>query len=282
MKRFILSSPPNPEGMIHLYEKDYHYLVRVRRLKAGMCFDAELPGGEERQVRILSTVDNILIGECLGTSEQALAEQTPVVQGKQTPPIALFQGLPKGAKMDLIARQAAECGVSIVAPFESEYSTVHLQKDSAEILSVESLSAEKVKRWERIVREARQQSGSATETKIWPPRGFKAILESWESLKKEYQSSLGIVLHQEAIEKSPLEKGSFHDYLGNCPDFIALAVGPEGGFSPNEISLFLAAGFKPLVMGSTILRTETAALCGIAAIRTILLESESWIKRPKE
>ena len=282
MKRFILPAPPNPEGMIHLYEKDYHYLVRVRRLRAGMYFDAELPGGEERRVRILSTVDNILIGECLGTSEQTPAGQSPAVGGKQPPPIALFQGLPRGAKMDLIARQAAECGVSIIAPFESDYSTVHLQKGSAERLSVERLSVEKVKRWERIIREARQQSGSATETKILPPCGFEAVLDFWESRKKEYKSPIGIVLHQEPLEKNPLEKGSFHDYLGSYPDFVALAVGPEGGFSPKEVSQFLAAGFKPLVMGSTILRTETAALCGIAAIRTILLESESWIKQPKE
>jgi 16S rRNA (uracil1498-N3)-methyltransferase len=79
------------------------------------------------------------------------------------------------------------------------------------------------------------------------------------------------VLHQE-----PLAKGTFHNYLDNSPDFAALAVGPEGGFSPRELSLFLAAGFRPLVMGNTILRTETAALYGTAALRIILLESESW------
>ena len=270
MKHFILSVPPNPEGMIHLYDKDYHYLVRVRRLKAGMYFDAVLPGGEETRIRVLSTVDNILIGECQNTTKQDLSS-TP--EGKsgfrprgELPPIALFQGLPKGAKMDLIARQAAECGVSAIIPFESEYSTIHLKKDSSEKLS----------RWERIIREARQQSGSATETEIRTPCSFNAVLDAWESHKKNYRRPLGILLHQEPLGKGPLAKGNFHDYLGNYPDFIALAVGPEGGFSPGEVSLFLAAGFRPLVMGNTILRTETAALCGTAAIRIILSESESW------
>jgi 16S rRNA (uracil1498-N3)-methyltransferase len=260
MKRFILSVPPSPEGMIHLYEKDYHYLVRVRRLKPGSCFDAALPGGAETRIRILSTVDNILIGECLGAGEQAPSDKrlSPI------PPIALFQGLPKGAKFDLIVRQAAEGGVSVVAPFESEYSTARLNKGAAE----------KLKRWQRIIREARQQSGCATETTVRPPCGFDALLDYWESLKKEYQRPVGILLHQE-----PLAKGAFHDYLGNCPDFVALAVGPEGGFSPREVSLFLAAGFRPLVMGNTILRTETAALYGTAALRIILLESESWISK---
>ena len=259
MKHFLLSVPPNSGGMIHLYEKDYHYLVRVRRLKPGMCFDAILPGGEETQIRVLSTVDNILIGECLGETKQLLP--------KQASPIALFQGLPKGAKMDLIIRQAAECGVSFIAPFESEYSEVHLKKDVSG----------KLERWERVIREARQQSGSAVETVIRAPCKFDSLLESWNSLKKQYRRPLGILLHQE-----PLEKGSFHGYLGNYPDFVALAVGPEGGFSPKEVPQFLEAGFKPLIMGNTILRTETAALYGTAALRIILLENKTWTLRLTE
>ena len=266
MKRFILSAPPGPGGMIRLYNEDYHYLVHVRRLKSGMCFDTVLPGEVETQVRILSTKDNILIGECLGEIEKPPTS---------LPPIALFQGLPKGAKMDLIVRQAAEGGVSIVAPFESEYSAVRLVKNPAEDPQRESFSASKIKRWEKIAREGRQQSGSAIKTEIRPPCKLAALLEYWESLKKEFSQPIGLLLHQE-----PLEKGTLHGYLGNNPDFVALAVGPEGGFSPGEVPLFLAAGFSPLLMGNTILRTETAALYGAAAIRTILLEREAWTSCP--
>ena len=259
MKRFALPVQPSAEGMIRLYEKDHHYLVRVRRLKPGMCFDAALPGGAETKVRILSTVDNILIGECLGATAKQAGKQPAI------PPIALFQGLPKGAKMDTIVRQAAEGGVSLVAPFESEYSTARLGKGYGE----------KLKRWERIVREARQQSGSAIETEIRHPCSFEELLDYWHSTKGGYKRPLAILLHQE-----PLETGSFHDYLGNSPDFVVLAVGPEGGFSPREVSLFMAAAFRPLVMGNTILRTETAALYGTAAIRIILLESKAWTSGP--
>ena len=259
MKRFVLSVPPRADGIVRLYDNDYRYLVRVRRLKPGSFFDALLPGGAETRVRILSTVDNILIGECVNWKSADL--QTGDLQSteKTLPPIALFQGLPKGSKMDLIVRQAAEGGLSVVAPFESEYSVAR------------EASMGKLRRWERIIREARQQSGSVIETLVRPPCGFEALLDYWESLRKEYRRSVGIVLHQE-----PLEKGSFHDYLCNDPDYVALAVGPEGGFSPGEMSLFLAAGFRPLVMGNTILRTETAALYGTAALRVILLESEFW------
>ena len=293
MKRFVLSFPPSPEGMIRLYESDFHYLVHVRRLRAGMNFDAVLPDGTETRVRILSTVDNILIGECL-TPGHVPSEQVPFGKRPSSiPPIALFRGLPKGNKMDLIVRQAAEGGVSLVAPFGSEYSAVRLTNTSAEPDRVPSEHVLKVKRWERIVREARQQSGSAVETVVRPPVGFDTLLEYWESLKKEYRRPLGILFHQEPLETptgqseasekrgSPLAKGTFHDYLGEESDFVAMAVGPEGGFSPREVLRFLAAGFNPLLMGNTILRTETAALYGTAAIRIILLESESWTPRLK-
>jgi 16S rRNA (uracil1498-N3)-methyltransferase len=263
MKNFILQTPPAEGGVIRLYEKDYHYLVRVRRLRSGMDFSAILPGGTEAKVRILSTKDNILIGQCLEEEKPGMPSPAGslIPPGSSLPPIALFQGLPRGAKMDLIIRQAAEAAVSVIAPFWGEYSQVAPVKESGE----------KLKRWERIIKEARQQSGSITETIVMPPCGFDALLEYWGSLKEKYCRPIGLVLHQE-----PLEKGTLHGYLRNDPDFVVLAVGPEGGFSSGELTQFIKTGFRPLLMGNTILRTETAALYGIAAIRTILLESEAW------
>jgi 16S rRNA (uracil1498-N3)-methyltransferase len=252
MKQFILNAPLNSDRTVRLYGGDYHYLVRVRRLKAGSVFTALLPGGTETRVKIVSTADNTLIGECQGEIPQ---DPSPL------PPIILFQGLPKGTKMDLIVRQAAEGGVSEVVPFESDYSAV----------KITSGMEAKLRRWERIVREARQQSGSAIVTAVRPPCTVKGLLEYWGSLKKERPGGLGILLHQD-----PLEKGSFHGYLYKNPSIVVFAVGPEGGFSPAEADRFATAGFKPLTMGNTILRTETAALYGAAAIRITLLESASW------
>jgi 16S rRNA (uracil1498-N3)-methyltransferase len=264
MKQFVLPSPPNADGIIHLYGKDYHYLVRVRRLKEGSVFKAVLPGtgvdavGAETEVKILSTVDNILIGECSGAVPP---NPSPL------PPIYLFQGLPKGNKMDLIVRQAAEGGITEVVPFESEYSSV----------KVKAGFGEKLKRWERIIKEARQQSGSPVQTVVREPCTIDGLLARWTELKTAGPGGVGIFLHQD-----PLEQGTFHDYLYGEPDFTVLAVGPEGGFSPDEAGRFTAAGFAPLVMGNTILRTETAALYGAAAVRIILLENASWTpKTPK-
>lgn len=259
MKRFILPVMPNNEGIVRLDGNDYHYLVRVRRLKNGSCFDAVLPGGNEIQVCVLSTLDRILVGECL-PPEESPGHGSVQIQKQRLAPVALFQALPKGQKMDIIVRQAAEAGVSLVIPFASEHSAVRIKNDES-----------KHERWERIVREGRQQSGSSTETEVKTACDFDALFGYWESVKKRYLSPVGILLHHE-----PLAKGTFHRYLYSNPDFVVLAVGPEGGFSPWEVSRFLGAGFKPLLMGNTILRTETAAIYGIAAINIILQENETW------
>jgi 16S rRNA (uracil1498-N3)-methyltransferase len=244
----------------------------VRRLKTGSVFDALLPGGTETRVTILSTVDGILIGQCLAAETAANPAAPPL------PPIILFQGLPKGAKMDLIVRQAAEGGIREVVPFKSEYSAVKTKSAAAGSANAGGPLDEKIKRWERIIKEARQQSGSVIPTEVKAPRSVDGLLDYWAELLKTRPRGLGILLHPEPWNPAggPLAQGTFHDYLNNDPGFVVLAVGPEGGFSPGEAARFIGAGFKPLVMGSTILRTETAALYAAAAVRIILLESASW------
>jgi 16S rRNA (uracil1498-N3)-methyltransferase len=257
MKRFILSGPPGEGGLIRLSGADYHYLARVRRLALGAVFDARLPTGEPVRVRVQSVAGDCLTGLCLpaGAPSAAGMEAPPL------PPILLFQALPKGAKMDLIVRQAVEGGITEIAPFVSAHS----------VPRPESFGP-RLERWRRIIKEARQQSGSPVATSVRPPCAEPALLAYWDTLREAQPRALGILLHQE-----PLEKGTFHGYLGTKPPLVAIAVGPEGGFSGPEAARFVRAGFKPLLLGNTVLRTETAALYAAAAIRVILLESSAWI-----
>jgi 16S rRNA (uracil1498-N3)-methyltransferase len=268
LKKFILGSVPDSDGLIRILGKDYHYLAHVRRVVPGDQFMAVLPDGTETELMICSTDDNVIIAQCL---------QPQPVQNSPIAPIILFQALPKGNKMDLIVRQATEGGISEIVPFESEYSTVKIKASV-----MKENHTDKVQRWQRIIREARQQSGSSTPTTVKQPLDFDGLLGYWEGLKKEYDSpGTGILLHHEMLG-TPLEQGAFHDYLNNNPSFVVLAVGPEGGFSYDEAGLFVKAGFRPIKMGNTVLKTETAALYGAAAIRIILLESDSWLPKKKK
>jgi 16S rRNA (uracil1498-N3)-methyltransferase len=168
--------------------------------------------------------------------------------------------------MDLIVRQAAEGGVTEIVPFVSAYSVPRPGENDG-----------RLERWRRIIREARQQSGSGIATAVREVRTLDSLLEYWQDLQTRYERPLGLLLHQ-----NPLEQGSFHGYLDKRPGLVVLAVGPEGGFSPEEAALCVAGGFRPLTMGNNILRTETAALYASAAIRIILLESDLWmLKAPR-
>jgi 16S rRNA (uracil1498-N3)-methyltransferase len=260
MKQFILPSLPDKNGKIRLEGKDFHYLIRVRRFSLGSMFAAVSSKGELFNVTIQSIDHSSLIGACVSVDSDN-AEKAERSAAK----IILFQALPKGAKMDLIVRQAAEGGLSEIVPFISDYSVPHIDSDKA---------SSKIQRWERIIREARQQSGSPEATSIKQPTDVSGIIDYWETLKSKEKNLAGILLHQD-----PLEQGSFHSYLSRDIDTVALLIGPEGGFSPEETDRFIKAGFKALVMGNTILRTETAALYAAAAIRIILLEKSSWMPR---
>ncbi|QQO09674.1 RsmE family RNA methyltransferase [Breznakiella homolactica] len=266
MKQFLLKTAPDDSGTVSVTGDDFHYLVRVRRLKPGDVFSAVTPSGEKVNLRVGSVSSRRLTGSCTASTGNSaeLPEQTAVTCPE--PRILLFQAIPKGSKMDLIVRQAAEGAVSEVVPFYSAHS---IPRDTGR--------EAKTERWRKIIREARQQSGSLVETTVRPPDSIGGILSYWETIKSRNSSALGLLLHQD-----PLEQGSFHGYLGSNPELVALAVGPEGGFSAAETALFADAGFKPLVIGSTVLRTETAALCGVAAVRIILLEKSSWMPQSRQ
>jgi 16S rRNA (uracil1498-N3)-methyltransferase len=279
MKQFILNKEPDfsQGGIVRLEGNDYHYLVNVRRLATGEFFPALLPDGKETLIQVISIERGVLTGKCNAGrfdklsdhTGEGVAESPAHGQKNNLPPIILFQSLPKGDKMDLIVRQAAEGGIAEIVPFVSEFSTA---KISAE-------KGQKFLRWERIIKEARQQSGSMTATTLHQPLTMSELFDYWKKIREKDPSnpqctnSLGLLFHHQ----KGLENESLHGYLNSNPQIVAFAIGPEGGFSDKEVSLFMENGFKSLTIGDTVLRTETAALYCAAAIRVLLLEKDSWM-----
>lgn len=165
--------------------------------------------------------------------------------------------------MDLIVRQATECGVCGIIPVEGEF----CQKGSIESARKKSESGDE--RWQRIVIEARQQSGSPVETKIFSSVSVEAACAFWSNLKAEHKEA--VVLYERSDgTKSIYNALKNADVIKKENAKIAVAVGAEGGISVQEISIMKASGFIPVHFDTNILRCETASLYGIAALQTVL------------
>lgn len=267
MRRLILTEQPGTSGVVRLENKDYRYLVRVLRLQVGSQFRALLPDGTEAFFTI-TEIRKSSLKACMANDpavpppDSAVADQRRRATLPKVAPIILCQALPKGQKMDLIVRQATEAGVSIILPFVSQYSVPRLDTKA---------SQQKLERWSRIIKEARQQSGSDVATRIEPITDIGGIITVWNQIREKSPRTRALLLHQD-----PLAEGTLHSYLEGTVESVLIAVGPEGGFSDEEAAQCIAQGFSPLLLGVNVLRTETAAIFATAAVQVLLLEKASW------
>jgi len=184
------------------------------------------------------------------------------------PRLILAQGIPKGTKMDLIVRQAAEAGVSRVIPILARRSVAAWPAAAGRSEAARS-GAARLERWRRMAREGLQQSGSPTATSVDEAVDAEGLAAA---LGEPRGRRLALLLDAEALAQDTL-----HRYLCEAPDEIVLCVGPEGGFDAQESRTFAEAGFVPLKLPCAVLRTETAALYAVAAVEIVLSERRSWI-----
>ena len=285
MRQFVSSCMPDSKGRIALTKKEFRYLSRVLRLQSGTPIDVRLSDG--RFVSMLFCADKIEpflaaadttaakpTAQNGTTTANAAAALSPADEesGVETPGAAafgpelwLFQFVPKAQKIDLIVRQAAECGVSRIVPVKGEYSPP---------------SQGRTERSQRIIREARQQSGSPTATLIGEPLGAHEAADLWRGQSAALRSAAFMLCEKPEGNASSCSLfsriGEAVQKAGGPLQRIALAVGCEGGISPDEKILFEQSGFMPIHFKTNILRTETAALYGLAAVQSAVTEYEEW------
>jgi len=162
--------------------------------------------------------------------------------------IHLGQALPKANKMDLIVQKAVELGVSQIHPFYSARTLPFYKEEQIR---------RRVSRWQKIAREASRQSGRTRVPEVHFPADFSQLLTS------PPKESLKFIL----------QKGDFLNSLKNTlgkkqkKTCIYFLVGPEGGFIPEEVSLAVDHGFKPLSLGLRTLRTETVPITFLSIIQ---------------
>lgn len=279
MRQFISREFPDKKGMLHICGKDFRYLRQVLRLKPGDMLSVRFSDGTLQNTTVCTVDENsrkIVVQVC-GETENS--ENLDITRGTKAEEIQnscpqveyfLFQYIAKPVKMEQIIRQATECGVKYIIPVCGVFS----QKQN-----VLSMQHSKKDRIERIVREARQQSGSPVETEILEPVSTEGAVSFWNEKKSSgaaesaEEKSVAVVLW-ERNEKTVSLKKIFQSEpeKENCGKIkkVAIAVGCEGGISPSEIEVLLSAGFNAVHFPGNILRCETAALYGIAAVQSAL------------
>lgn len=242
MRQYYIPDSDFSGNKIEIRGKDFHYLKNVLRLKRGDNFRGINKNGDNYKLTVVEEMNDSFILKSVKKLEKKLEKMLE---------IHLLQCLPKSNKMDLIVRQAAETGVKRIIPVISRN-------------TIAKPNEKKAARWERIIKEAVQQSGTSVCTKIEKPVHINTLFNINDGIK--------IFFHQE-----PLFENSLFSYLqigrkqGNLLK-IYILIGPEGGFTNNEVKGLCSSNFKPVYLGKEILRVETAALYAIASVKTILFE----------
>ncbi len=263
MRQFLSDSYPNKNGLVFITKKDYNYLHNVLRCRVGDMISVRLPDGllENMTVSKIDTVNKIISLQICAIKGLELKNSIfPSELKKNSVEYVLFQFIPKPAKFDLIVRQAVESGISCIVPVIGEYSQ----------FSAELVVENRRTRLERIIREAMQQSGSCIKTRIEKALTPAQVGALWkEMLLGEGIDGVAFVLY----ERLNRTKSMFTSLQSQKNiKKAAIVVGCEGGISPQELSILENDGFIPVHFCTNILRCETAAIYGIAALQSFLSE----------
>ncbi|CDZ76198.1 Ribosomal RNA small subunit methyltransferase E [Legionella massiliensis] len=159
--------------------------------------------------------------------------------------IHLAQAISKGERMELVMQKAVELGVTSISPIITARSVVKLDPERMD---------KKLAQWQAIVIAACEQSGRNQVPQVKKP----LVLD--EFLQKN-DPGLHFVL-------DPRESKTWRDYNFGQAE-LSLLIGPEGGFSKEELEQVFAAGFNPLNLGPRVLRTETAAIAALSVLQAV-------------
>lgn len=229
----------DPDAFQAFLEGDeHHHLARVARIRAGdqvWIFDS-------RGKRFLTEVEEV------GKDRTRLRIIRAAEGGEADLRIVLGQACAKPKAMDFIVQKATELGVSMIVPLRTARS----------LPLGESGGGKKLERWRRIALEAAKQSCRPAVPEIEPFLALAVFAGLDLPGEKIFLSENGGVLLREILM----------DGLKRIPrpDRVTLLTGPEGGWAPDEEKTLAGLGFHPVSLGRTIVRAETAAVCGVGMI----------------
>ncbi|CCF86121.1 16S rRNA (uracil(1498)-N(3))-methyltransferase [Nitrolancea hollandica] len=233
--RFYVNEPLAEGAVVTLPRDRSLQIAKVLRLRAGdeiVLFDGR--GGEFPARLIDVSPERTMVS--IGSRSAGRADPQPAIH--------LAPALLKADKFDWVVQKATELGVVAITPVITERTVISLAADRA---------GRRRERWQRIAIEAAEQSGRTQVPAVADPIPFMTLLERTPGTPA--------LLFWEGER----EQGLAPVPSGNGGPLLVL-VGPEGGFTPDEVQTAIGAGARTVSLGPLILRSETAAIAGVAMI----------------
>lgn len=238
MPRFYCPPPLPSGGSFDLPPEAAHHAARVLRLREGdrvEMFDGL--GNACHGVITELGGRRVIVG---GISADNISRESPLR-------VMLAQAMSSSEKMDWVIQKATELGVAEIQPLATERSVARLPSERA---------AKRLEHWRQVAVSACEQCGRNLLPEIHAPLDIMA----WLQRMKELPGTRLILLPQGAASLNSLEKPN---------GSVVLLIGAEGGFAEAESDNALRCGFTPIRLGARVLRTETAAVAGLAALQTL-------------
>lgn len=239
MPKFFIAPNQIQENMIRLSDEDAKHVKTVLRARVGEEITVSDGQGVDYFCRIADMEDGVIA--------EVMREEN--CQSEPKTKITLYQALPKGDKMETIIQKCVELGIDRIVAVSTERCIVKLDKKEEK----------KLVRWQKIAEAAAKQSGRG---KI--PQMASRVLHFAEAL----QDAGGLDAALIPYEKEQ-ERGIRSFVTAFSGESIGIFIGPEGGFTAEEIQAAVQQGVLPVTLGKRILRTETA---GMAALAILLYE----------
>jgi 16S rRNA (uracil1498-N3)-methyltransferase len=237
-RRFLVQSADidAARGEARVTGPEHHHLTRVLRLRVGdavALFDGE-GGGHHGEVAAIGRDE---------TRVRLIGPDTRPVDPEFS--LTLAQGIPHSDRMEWVIQKGTELGVARVIPVVAARSVVRPPRGRWD----------RLERWRRVAQAASRQSGRRRVPVVEEPRGWDEVLASLPEAGER------LMLCEDpasaSTQRLSLPPGARH---------ALVAVGPEGGWSGDEVAAGLRAGLRPIHLGPRILRTETAGVAAVALL----------------
>ena len=238
MPRFYCHSPIPDQGTFDLPDDAAHHASRVLRLRIGDSVQIFNGNGSEYH----GVISHI------GGKQVVVDNLTRINADRESPlPVLLAQALSSNEKMDWVIQKATEVGVAQIQPLATERSVARLSPERA---------AKRTEHWQQVAISACEQCGRNVLPVIHAPLDIMV----WLQQVRISDAGKYILLPQGAtsLHSQPKPQGT-----------AMLLIGAEGGFTQAESDSAQLCGFTPIRLGARVLRTETAAVAGLAAMQML-------------